>query len=300
MSTTLAQHRAYILKQGWHDTTEAQQDFFINDTRWQLADHYDWPFYRKTHYFNLTAPYTTGTVNVAEGSTTVTGAGSADFSAGMAGQLFYTGSDGGRAYQIASVAASANTLTLQSAYLGDDADGVTYAIRYVKYSLPTRHRRTTWMRLEDDNDFRLHDGLDGWQHEVMTTRVTTSTPVDCWIETESDAAGYYIADAPSEAKQVRAVYYVQPVELTDASSGEDTDDWPDKYRYLLHYALRWRQNHDLASVAGMAEADRQWKEMLATAMAASRPTDAPIRANPAGRAKMTPSEATSCINIITS
>jgi len=128
--TTRAGLAAFCLKNGWRDESTAgltQLTNFIQDTLEQLTAEFNWPFYRKTHYFNLTVPYTTGTVNLTEAGTTVTGAGTADFASAMAYQMFYTGSDPGRVYQIASVAASAETMVLNSAYLGDSEDGATYA-----------------------------------------------------------------------------------------------------------------------------------------------------------------------------
>ena len=63
---------------------DAQQA--INDSYRDLCQHYNWPWLLDRYDIALEAPYTTGTISVAIGSTTVTGVGTAwNFAAGAAG-----------------------------------------------------------------------------------------------------------------------------------------------------------------------------------------------------------------------
>lgn len=276
MAQTMTQLKAYCLKNGWRDTTTdglTQLGNFIQDTLFQLTTEFSWPFYRKTHTFNLTVPYTTGTVNLVEASTTVTGAGTADFSSGMASQLFYTGSDSERVYQIASVAASAETLTLASAYLGDTEDGATYAIRYVKYDLPTGFDRAGAMFVEDEREIQTDLTLEEWQQLIMKHRGTSATPTHCHIEMQADAKGFYMYPAPSTAKQVRCTYYHVPATMT--SDAVETD-WLGSYRFLLHAVLRIRMNNEMADVAALAVSNKEFQRLLARAITRSRPAKVPL------------------------
>jgi len=298
MATTLTEYATFCKENGWrHLTTDglAQLTFFINDTFQQLAAEFCWPFLRKTHYFNLTVPYTTGTVELTEASTTVTGSGTANFSSGMANQLFYCASDSGRVYQITAVGASAETLTLGSAYLGEDESGAEYAIRYVHYALPTGFAKAGAMMLEDEREISTDLTLQDWHKKITANRGTSSSPTECCIETESGTAGLFMYPAPSAAKQVRLVYYIEPTTLTSVVT---TNEWPDSLRWLVFYVLRHRIAHDMADVAFMLASDREFERMLSRAIVRSRPTQVPLLVSRADPRAMTPEELRGLVTIV--
>ncbi|MEM7828034.1 MAG: hypothetical protein QW561_01695 [Candidatus Aenigmatarchaeota archaeon] len=114
------------------ELTIADVGTFINNRYQQLLKNWQWSFLKA--YANLTciAPYTAGTVNVTNGSTTVTGSGT-NWSTAMVGRHFRL-SNAVPFYKIASVT-SATSLTLSSAYGGDTAVGQGYEIFQHIYSL---------------------------------------------------------------------------------------------------------------------------------------------------------------------
>jgi hypothetical protein len=294
---TLGGLKTYCRTNGWLDETDGgltQLGAYINDTINQLAREFAWPWYRKPAYFNTKGPYSTGTVDLTSESTTVTGAGSADFDSGMVDQEFYCGSDGGRVYQISAVAASAETLTLASAYLGDTESGATYSIRYIKYSLPDDFDRASVFRLEDERDLDSSMTLEEWQADRMAHRGTTSTPTRLCVQTATNA-GFYVSPAPSSAKQVRYVYQAKPAWM---SSDSEVCDWPTTYRYLLHATLVKRMAEDDADVSLLLARDREFARLLHRAFEAARPTQAPLRINLGNRTAVSPEAYASHFNII--
>ncbi len=96
---------------------------------------YRWTYARTT--LTTTNDITTGTVIVTNGSTTVTSSGN-NFTNAAAGMFIRVGSDN-TSYEIASVdtAASPDTLTLSTAYVGSDATTATYVILKDIYSIST-------------------------------------------------------------------------------------------------------------------------------------------------------------------
>ena len=296
MADTLATLQTYCQAQGWLDKSTAglvALTDFINDSLQSLASLYSWPWYRRAAAFNLTAPYSTGTVTLTGASTAVAGTGTANFAAGMADQEFYTSEDTGRVYQISTVGASAETLTLASAYLGDSATLASYEIRYVKYALPSDFDRASVFRTQDGRDLDSSMTLEEWNAARMEHRGTVDMPTHLCVQTTNNA-GFYVHPAPTTAKQVRYVYYAKPATITSSVNS----DWPTTYRYLLHAVLRMRMNTDNADVGMLVASSRELQQQIDRAISRSRPTQAPLVIRGAGRGGMSPSEYASRFNIV--
>jgi hypothetical protein len=106
----------------------------------------------------LPAPYTTGTVSVTNGSTTVTGAATVWTSA-MVGRQIMMATQGVPWYDIVAVDTGAQTLTLDRAYSGPDLSGEEYEISQVYISAPTDHDYFTSI-LDPTREWKLHFDVD--------------------------------------------------------------------------------------------------------------------------------------------
>ena len=104
----------------------------INEAVAVVASTHEWPELWDRSFFTTVAAYTTGTVAVTEGLTTVTGTGTT-FTAAMVGRKFRAGSD--TAYYVIAAFVSTTEVTLEAAYQGTTATGATYSIYQDEYRL---------------------------------------------------------------------------------------------------------------------------------------------------------------------
>lgn len=96
---------------------------------------YTWSNLRGSGAFRLAAPYTTGTITVTNGSSTVTGASTVWTTALEGMQLVIGGA--GPFWEVASVDAGAQTLTLASPYVGADVSASAYSIQQINLVMPS-------------------------------------------------------------------------------------------------------------------------------------------------------------------
>ena len=263
MATTLANLATYCQKTGWLDQTTAgtaQLYLWISDTIQLLGMSRRWPFYEREAWLNLTAPYSTGTVDltnadteVAAGDTTVT------FATTVAGQEFYTSEDSGHVYRIAS-RTDASTIVLSSDYLGDDASGKTYEIRYIRYAAPTDWGQEGAFFFEDGRELNYAAiTLDEFLQKRLMHRATAGSPQFLFHQSLEGTHYFFVHPPPSEATQITYNYWQRPDTLTN---GTDTTDWPDQYRGLLHAILRERLSTDNADAGLAVFHDRKVQEWI--------------------------------------
>jgi len=103
---------------------------YINNIQ-EMVYEYNMSWMKKEGMITLKAKYTTSTITVVNGSSTITGATSV-WTVDMVGQLIVIS---GVAYRIAGFT-STTSLTLDSPYIGTGASGLSYAIYYDTYDLP--------------------------------------------------------------------------------------------------------------------------------------------------------------------
>lgn len=119
---------------------------------------------RKDAIIMTTATYSTGTVTVANGSTTVAGTDTV-WDSTMVGRKIRFSSQ--TSYYTISAVASATSLTLSAAYTGDALSGDTYTIFTLGYRLPRDYvqGREKTIRYLDENitlKYRPWDDVVGW------------------------------------------------------------------------------------------------------------------------------------------
>jgi len=113
----------------------------------RYATAHPWPHYRDRRTIQTLEDYTTGTVDVTNGSTTVTGTGTA-FTAGMAGRKFRVANEQAF-YDVASFD-STTQLTLTQAYQGDTDSDLSYAVFQDEYKLDNDVYRLLNLRQTED------------------------------------------------------------------------------------------------------------------------------------------------------
>jgi len=109
------------------------QDFIVNAFR-RLVEHRRWSWRVKFGQFIAPAAYSTGTVSVSNGFTTVTGSGTT-WTAAMVGRQFRIGTSA-PIYTVAQFN-SATSIELDLPYGGADATGATYSIYQCYFTPPS-------------------------------------------------------------------------------------------------------------------------------------------------------------------
>jgi len=94
----------------------------------------EWPWHKAEASVTLKAPYSTGTLSVTQGSTTVTGSGTTWDTTWNTPLLIRIGE--GDPYLVTAVA-STTSLTLAEGYVGESDTGLSYEILHLCYDLPT-------------------------------------------------------------------------------------------------------------------------------------------------------------------
>lgn len=206
---------------GWYNDLQARVD---GRTRWR---HLEKHVQRKA-----SAPYSTGTVTVTLGSTTVTGSGTT-FPTDIALQMF-EGPDG-RAYRI-SAYVSATELTLELAYVGSTAAGGSYEIHYYSLALPSNFDppRLTSMVVQDGSGSGARLG------PVDQDELFDFNPVVVWhtsrpYEYRFEEGRVLFSPSPDQAYLVDLYYNAKPTE-TDSSTLSSYDlstDWTTSIQHLL-------------------------------------------------------------------
>lgn len=107
---------------------------WVNERLEAIAGAFDWSWLNKEGVFSTVVEYSTGTVAVTAGSTSVVGTGTS-WTSGMVGRIFRVGSNAD--YYIVSAVGSATALTLDANYEGDTETGKSYKINTNRYSLAT-------------------------------------------------------------------------------------------------------------------------------------------------------------------
>lgn len=145
---------------------------FVKDSFNQLADRRDWSWLRKTTAFSPPTAYSTGTVSVTEGSSTVTGAGGAAFTSAMVGRQFRI-SEGYPLYTILSVE-SGTSLTLDAVWVGASLTAQTYQIFQCLWTAPDDFS-AFYSITNLTNYYRLHHNATQAQLDQADPRRSLST-----------------------------------------------------------------------------------------------------------------------------
>jgi hypothetical protein len=122
---------------------------YINRASQEIAGTWDWPFLRKLDIIQTVADYTTGTVSVSSGGTTIT------FSAGPSVSLanrFIKFSSTDNWYQITAHTASALTATIDPAYGPSSAlSSGTFTVRKIYYGIDSTMDNISDVKLSIDS-----------------------------------------------------------------------------------------------------------------------------------------------------
>ena len=199
-----------------------------------------WSFWLTEARFETTAPYTTGTVAVANGGTTVTGTDTV-WTAGMGGRKIRI--SGGEEYDISSVNAVAQTLVISQAYTGAEVTAGTYTIYEPDYTLESDCEKVIRMwDLTDEEELQCRDTGFTYRRRALTTFRGWTQFITHRGRSFDYAPQIVIEPYPDEAHQISYLYYRKPTVVTAMGDTIDVPTFLDPVLVQGAYAYIQRQN----------------------------------------------------------
>jgi hypothetical protein len=210
----------------------------------------DWSFLETLTKINAIAPYSTGTVAINHGSTTVTGTTTVFPADSVGAYIEFNGEDGWYEITVRGGDTSLTILDNYSNIAGSNLSGASYKIVYPLYNLPANFRRKSgifdpgrrrWLRYADSTSlWWVHAGRAGagqpeaygftpLRHDPNITRLLLY-PAPSAIENYEMVywrhAGWYSTDTPATSTF-----------KLKATADTDYIDWPDDMLDLLYAAI---------------------------------------------------------------
>jgi hypothetical protein len=210
------------------------------------------------HQLVTVAPYTTGTIAVTNGSSSVVGTGTAWTTALHGNQVLKVSGDSNW-YFISSVG-STTGITLATKYVGTTAAAATYSIYTVRFPLPSDIAMWKVKSVIVQNPHRVLDYID--EDELNELRpdmlVTTGQPVRY-----TDVGDNLQFDPVADAAYVVTVRYQRSARVV--SSAQTVLDWHvDLHEALLKFGIAegWRDRGDDQADDVEAEAVRMAQDLV--------------------------------------
>ena len=207
---------------------------FLNNRYAQVSTKRHWNWLYQTTDFLLKGPYQTGTIDVTNRSSTVTGNGT-NFSANLVpNNVLVVGGRSDR-YVIESVEA-ADSLTLEGEYAGDDATASSYMALKPIYTAPSDLEAIQSIVLGDNLGELVPLGTQEFRRKQ--SRDLTLTGVPGWFtevgrRSQDGVRTFEVWPAPDKDYACQINYGVNIQKLEDSDSNFPLI--PDRYRVVLYY-----------------------------------------------------------------
>jgi hypothetical protein len=242
----------------------------VNDARMELARAGLADQDRRVKRLSFAAPYTTGTVAIAPGETTLVGTDTV-WTEGMVGRLVRINQEP-LLYAISAVDEEGQEATIETYMGGDTHTASTYEILDCRQALASNFRQLAKPVLSLPDQRRL-EPLSADELRRLLMRYLSSDRPDCYaVEEIEDEDGLphpylWVCPAPNEALVLEVPMYLWPAKIEEG--GEDIPlayELEGAFRDFLLAALRREQGADdwaqdqqkaLASARGVLQARRQ-------------------------------------------
>ena len=222
------------------DLADATVRDIVNDALTMLAKEHSWYWYESRASMVLVEPYSTGTVAVTKGSTTVTLSGGTWPTVAAAGSI-RVGND---TYEIAT-RGSDTEVTLSVAYAGETDAATSFVWFQEAYSMPLDMYRTGDILY--GNDWIWGRDPVSWMefNRLRAGFATGSASAAVWSVQRNML---WLWPWPTVGRKLDFTYYRKPTEL---ASAEDEADWDPAHVDVLHRAI----DYQIAVQFGTTSAD---------------------------------------------
>jgi len=221
--------KAVLEKIGISDTdVETVVKQALNDVLEEICQAHNFSWLYGNLSFITVKPYEVGTVEVTEGSATITGTDTV-WVEGMVGRKFYCGN---ATYEISAVTTTpAMTLTLSTVYAGDTDASATYKIYQDEYSLASDVEDVLAVR-QENNPQRLVKRDIEFMDKYYPLRNSFGYPYNYSI-IGYDSTDYIKIAVYPIPNQARNIYYRYKKRVTEMSADNSTPIVPLRYRWVL-------------------------------------------------------------------
>lgn len=212
-------------------TVQTNVSRWLNYTQQDVCARWPWPFMHSRESAVTIPDYTTGTVSVSAGSTTVTGAGTTFTATHGSGDYYIQFSSANDWYKV-TARASATSITIEQAYQPTSSlSAGTFILRKIFYSLSSSVDRIIDIR--------------NWNTPMKLIQVDARTLDDLRPDPQSTNSSYgYVAWMTDSSGNIQISPYPFPSDArlleirtnkrpTDMSASTDAPTVPNKYAHVL-------------------------------------------------------------------
>lgn len=238
------------------------------------GNHRAWNFLKDQNplRLNLTAPYSTGTVSVSIGSTSLTGSGTV-FPSNVVGQPIRI--DNNSPFSVISARGGDTALTLAAAYSNENQDaasGAGYEIYFPQVDVTARTKALNNVRMASRQGQPLCQVTWDAIWQMYNDSWSSGEPV-YWAlwegSLDTDAKKLAVYPAPSLAFSLDATRYRLP---TVPSLDADVLDWKDEYLTLLQAAALMAAGTEFAAQDAYARGQAMWQGAIRDAIVTDEKT----------------------------
>jgi len=238
----------------------------LNDVLEEICQAHNFSWLYGNLSFITVKPYTAGTVEVTEGSATITGTDTV-WVEGMVGRKFYCGN----ATYVISAFVSTTELTLSTVYAGDSGSGLAYKIYQDEYSLASDVEDVLAVR-QENNPQRLDKKDIEFMDKYYPLRTSFGYP-SIYSIVGYDSTDYIKIAIYPIPNQARNIYYRYKKRVTEMSADNSTPIVPLRYRWVLAKGALYITAKHLEMGGAAQDFEREYRQGIAQLIAADRKID---------------------------
>jgi hypothetical protein len=242
-----------------------------------LARHWRWMLGDKE--IDITAPYATGTVDVIQGSTTVTGTGTFTGGNAAVGDIF-VGGGSSEAHRVASIT-SATVLELESKLAGDTLADATYNVYRPRIAMPSTVDNVTSMTVDGVGEL-VPLGQQEFERLRSSNSTLSGAPkyyTQSRLQSDNDALYVDVYPLPDQRYSAHYQYTVRVGRLSDSAT--DYAVIPDRHRGVLFHGALADFYRYLRDPVNSATAETDYQRFLAKMCGDTQLTDSRLIFTPA-------------------
>jgi len=220
-----------------------------------IASRHNWSALKKYGKIATIPIYSTGTVDVTQDSTTVSGTDTV-WTESMIGRYIYL--PDGNWYKIAGVV-SGTEITLEIAYIGDNDTGKTYTIMAIDYSLPSAFGKMLYMRRIVPSALKIPNIPEITFVDFIANPYSEMGEINAYMFSGVDSSGNTLIRFRPMQRERRLVEISYVVELSSINSEGGTSLLPEKMHQLFVFKMK-ELIFDMVDLDGKAKDNKIYYE----------------------------------------
>lgn len=238
--------------------TDTRIKEWINQAYQEVSSFYNWPWLTKRGTIQTLPDITTGTVSVANNSTSITFSSAPSIS--VQDQFQFQVAEDTDWYNITTHIASNTAATLDVPYLGTTNGTASYKVRKVVYSLPSDLDRLMFMR-QTDGDRKLDEVEPRTFFQNIPDPNTTSSPSVYYFQGLDTSQNWQIGLFPIPDSEINLLFWYFK-EITEMTADGESPDIPPKFHNSLVFGALALYGYDFIDDTRLQNAERKFVKIL--------------------------------------